>query len=89
MAHKSICIFGSVQGVGYRYAASEKARGLGLTGFIRNEPDGTVYIEVEGEQSVVERFIGWCREGSTSADVKNVQVEDGEFQNFDNFEVRF
>lgn len=45
MKHISIRIYGRVQGVGFRVSAQKKADELGITGFVRNEPDGTVYLE--------------------------------------------
>lgn len=86
--HKNIHVSGTVQGVGFRFSAYEKAKSLGLAGFVRNEPDGTVYIEVEGSPVSVEQFLEWCREGPFSADVREVRVEDGPPKNFDSFEIK-
>jgi len=47
--HVNITVKGRVQGVGFRYSAMEAAEELGIKGFVRNMPDGSVYIEAEGE----------------------------------------
>lgn len=70
--HYNIKVEGNVQGVFYRSNTEEKARELGLTGFVRNEPDGSVYLEVEGDQPAVDNMIEWCHEGPQGARVKEV-----------------
>ena len=54
---KKISFYGRVQGVGFRYHASHGARGLGLTGFVRNEYDGSVYMEVQGEDMLIDQLL--------------------------------
>ena len=73
--HCTISVFGNVQGVGFRYYTAEKARKLGILGFVHNEPDGTVYIEAEGEEEALKELIRWCGDGSTYAQVSRVDVE--------------
>lgn len=68
-------ISGSVQGVGFRYEARDRARSLGVGGFIRNLPDGTVEAAFEGEEERVESMIDWCRRGPGGARVEDVRVE--------------
>ena len=79
-------IDGHVQGVFFRQSTQDKARGLNLTGWVRNEPDGTVAAVAEGREEEIEKFIEWCRQGPPAADVKAVDVEwleaTGEFQQF-------
>lgn len=86
--HKNIRVSGVVQGVGYRFSALAKARALDLAGFIRNEPDGTVYMESEGDLAAVEQFIEWCQDGPFAAEVHKIQVKDGPLRNFDNFKIK-
>ena len=69
-----IYVSGIVQGVGYRYFAMRKAHALGLTGFVRNLPDGRVEIEVEGKEDLINEFIRYLRKGPASASVYDVLV---------------
>lgn len=81
-----ILVKGLVQGVFYRSTACQVGRQLGLTGWVKNLPDGRVEIIVEGEQEKIEEFIKWCWKGPPSARVDNVDVSYfeafGEFNDF-------
>jgi acylphosphatase len=68
---------GLVQGVNYRQAARREAESLGVAGFARNEPDGSVTIDAEGDPGAVDRFIAWCRQGPPAAIVDRIDVRDG------------
>lgn len=68
-------ITGIVQGVNFRFTAREMAKSLGLAGFAKNLPDGSVEILVQGEEAAISSFINWCRQGPPTANVKNVHVE--------------
>ena len=83
-----IRIYGKVQGVWYRASTERQAKTLGLTGFVRNEPDGSVYVEAEGEISGLQKLVDWCKEGPPFAQVKKVEFEEIPVQGFDSFEVR-
>jgi acylphosphatase len=67
-------ITGRVQGVKYRATARREARQRGLTGWVRNEPDGAVLIEVEGDPAAVDEFLDWCVEGPPGARVATVET---------------
>ncbi len=54
---KHIVFYGRVQGVGFRYYAVNKANQLGLTGWVKNLPDGTVEMEVQGEEPFIDQLI--------------------------------
>lgn len=54
---KHIVFYGRVQGVGFRYYAANKANQLGLTGWVKNLPDGTVEMEVQGEEPLIDQLI--------------------------------
>lgn len=54
---KHIVFYGRVQGVGFRYYAVNKANQLGLTGWVKNLPDGTVEMEVQGEKPFIDQLI--------------------------------
>lgn len=79
-------ISGRVQGVCYRWFTRDTAVDLGLTGWVRNLPDGTVEAVVEGERDKLEQLLGWCRRGPDLARVTDIQAEweeeTGEFQDF-------
>jgi len=66
---------GRVQGVSYRYATRAAARSLGLTGWVRNEDDGSVLVEAEGEPAAVERLVAWLGKGPPGARVTGVDLE--------------
>ncbi len=68
-------IQGRVQGVFFRANARREARRLGLTGFVRNEQDGSVDIEVQGEESSVQTFLAWAGHGSGAARVDDLTHE--------------
>lgn len=67
-------ITGHVQGVTYRATARREARQRGLTGWVRNEPDGAVRLEVEGDAAAVGAFLTWCAEGPPGARVAAVET---------------
>jgi acylphosphatase len=67
---------GIVQGVGFRVGARRTATELGLAGIARNDPDGSVAIEVEGDPEAIQRFIDWCETGPPSARVVRVEIGD-------------
>ena len=82
-----IVIMGRVQGVGFRYFAISWAERLGLTGYVRNNYDGSVETEVEGDRSAVEEYIAQMKLGPRWSRVTDVRVEykpyEGIYQNFD------
>ncbi|MEA3249912.1 MAG: acylphosphatase [Patescibacteria group bacterium] len=71
----SITVRGRVQGVFFRWSAKEQAERLGLSGFISNEPDGTVRIEVQGENGALAGFMDWCKTGPRMADVDKLESD--------------
>jgi acylphosphatase len=74
-----------VQGVFFRASAKEMADELGVKGFVRNEPDGSVVIEAEGIDEALHEFTLWCRVGPKHARVRQVEIEKGEWVGFDDF----
>ncbi len=85
--HLTIKVTGKVQGVYYRASAAEEARKLGLTGLVRNEPDGSVYLEAEGPEEALQTFVAWCRRGPARAVVKEVLVAEGALKNYAAFQI--
>lgn len=82
-----LIVHGSVQGVFYRASAQKEAEKLGLAGWARNNSSGSVEIVAEGLRTDLEKFVVWCRQGPSGADVENVDVEweeaTGEFKRFE------
>ena len=66
-------ISGRVQGVGFRYAALDEARRLGVTGWVRNTHDGAVELVAEGDRNELQRLVAWCHGGPRGALVTNVE----------------
>ena len=66
---------GQVQGVYYRSAASEQARVLGVTGWVRNLRTGEVELTAEGPRATLERLLEWCRLGPPAAQVECVDAD--------------
>lgn len=83
----NIRISGKVQGVSFRAYAKQEADDIGLAGLIRNEPNGTVYIEVEGEEDDVKKFIEWCRDGSEHARVEKMEVKRQPLRDMEGFRI--
>jgi acylphosphatase len=69
-----VIVHGAVQGVFFRVEARDRARSLGLGGWVRNLPDGSVEAAFEGEEDQVESMLGWCARGPAGAQVDDVQV---------------
>ena len=83
-----LTIHGRVQGVGFRYYVNQKADSLQITGFVKNHPNGIVYVEAEGESEHLELFIHFCRQGPSHACVEKVDVQECPVQGFREFEKR-
>jgi acylphosphatase len=69
-----VLVRGAVQGVGFRYATVSRAGSLGLGGWVRNRPDGTVEAVFEGPRDRVDSMVEWCRRGPAGARVDGVDV---------------
>lgn len=74
MVKVRLLISGRVHGVFFRQSTRERARELGLAGWVRNLENGTVEIEAEGKRESVENLIAWTYEGPPSARVDGVDV---------------
>jgi len=84
MIRQRIRFYGNVQGVGFRYTAKYAARSLGLTGWVYNDYDGSVLMEVQGNPETIEKLISKIEERPfiiiENMDVKNIPVEDREWE---------
>lgn len=70
-----IHVKGRVQGVGFRWSAAREAGLRGISGFVKNMSDGSVYIEAEGEKEMLDDYVGWCRTGPRMSVVESVEVK--------------
>ncbi len=82
-------VSGRVQGVSFRWYAQEQARALGVRGWVRNEPDGSVLLHAEGDDAAVDALVEWCRRGPSSARVSDVAVRDDAPSGATSFEIGY
>jgi acylphosphatase len=85
---RHVRVIGRVQGVFYRAWAQGHARELGVSGWIRNCPDGSVEAHLGGEETAVDRMVERMRQGPSNAQVEEVVVEEAPIENLGRFELR-
>ncbi len=82
-----VIVSGRVQGVFFRAETRQAARRIGVSGWVRNLPDGTVEAVFEGTHAQVDAMLDWCRQGPPTARVDDLQVQEqaatGAFAGFD------
>jgi len=88
MKNIHIRIEGKVQHKGFRFTAMQIAYQYGIKGMVRNQRDGSLYIEAEGEDDNLEKFVTWCRKGPIWAHVDKMVIEDGEFKDYKSFDIQ-
>jgi len=83
-------IYGKVQGVGFRYFTKNVANSLGVKGWVRNNPDGTVEVLACADKETLERFLDKLRVGPPLSNVESIKYEFKEEEGgFNNFEIRY
>jgi acylphosphatase len=82
-----VVVQGSVQGVFFRAETRDRARSLGLAGWVRNVPDGTVEAVFEGDDERVATMVEWCRRGPGGARVEEVEVAYSEPEGEEGFSI--
>jgi acylphosphatase len=82
-----INVYGRVQGVGFRWSAAREAGILGINGFVKNLPDGGVYIEAEGYPEQLDSFVEWCRRGPGLSEVELVEINSFPPVNYSDFRI--
>ena len=87
MIARRAVVSGSVQGVGFRFFAERAAREAGVTGWVRNRPDGTVETVVEGEETAVTRYLERLRRGPGGSRVTRLIEEEAPVTGLDSFEI--
>jgi acylphosphatase len=85
---RRVTVHGRVQGVFFRDTCRAEAAARGVTGWVSNEPDGTVAAQFEGGPDAVEEMVAWCRTGPPQAQVRQVDVSPVEPTGGTRFEVR-
>ena len=92
-SNEQICrrslISGRVQGVSFRYFTCKKAIALGLTGSVRNLPDGRVEAFIQGDRAGVETMLKWLWKGSPESQIETVETVVQELQPFQSFEIQY
>ena len=83
-----ITVYGKVQGVGFRFYTNKKALELNICGYVENKPDGTVYIEAEGNKLDIETFISWCELGPQWARVSRINKQEVPPINYSDFKIK-
>lgn len=85
-----VIVHGCVQGVAFRHYTCRRALELGVTGWVRNLPDGSVEGLFEGDNPAVQALVEWCRSGPPTARVERLEVHPGEYVGeFDTFRITF
>ncbi|MCJ7449101.1 MAG: acylphosphatase [Bacteroidales bacterium] len=70
-----IHVTGQVQGVGFRWGAATEAGNRGIKGYVKNLPNGSVYIEAEGSREQLNAFVEWCKQGPVFSIVETVTAD--------------
>jgi len=76
MKRLKINVYGRVQGVYYRASTERYCREHSISGFVRNEKDGSVYLEAESDESRLEQLLLWLKKGPPMAKVTEVRSEE-------------
>jgi acylphosphatase len=83
----SITVSGKVQGVFFRQSSQEMADGLGVTGTVKNQPNGDVRIIATGSKEQLDALVKWCHQGPRRAEVASVTIEELSPENFEGFRI--
>jgi acylphosphatase len=85
-----VIVTGKVQGVFYRASTRDAADRLGIKGYVKNLPNGSVEAVFQGNRPAVTQMIDWCHKGSTAAKVEHVLTEQVKTpSNYRSFEIRY
>jgi acylphosphatase len=87
-ARAHVVVRGRVQGVFFRAETRNRAASLGLSGWVRNNPDGSVEAVFEGDRERVESMVEWSRRGPGHAKVEDVDLTWENPEGLDGFDVQ-
>jgi acylphosphatase len=82
-------VTGRVQGVSFRWYAAQEAERLGVRGWVRNEPDGSVAAHVEGDRPAVDAMVEWLHRGPSYAAVRDVAVTEAQPSGATAFDITY
>lgn len=85
---RRVIVHGRVQGVGFRVTVARAARSRGVSGWVRNRPDGTVEAVFEGDPAAVEALVALCREAPRGAEVTELEQHEEPDEGVAGFEIR-
>lgn len=88
-AAKVIQVYGKVQGVNFRYHTQITASKFNIHGFVRNEYDGSVYIEAEGEDVDINNFIDFLSKGPVRSRIIDMKITDSALMDYKGFCVKY
>ena len=88
MKRAEVTVHGMVQGVFFRVETRDRARSMGVSGWVTNAPDGTVQAAFEGDEERVESMVEWCRRGPSGAKVDEVDVSWVDPEGNEGFSIR-
>ncbi|WGW13868.1 acylphosphatase [Saxibacter everestensis] len=88
VVRRLVTVTGSVQGVSFRYYCKKTAQRLGVSGWVGNQPDGSVMAVLEGDSDLVEATVEWMRHGPRLARIDQVSVVEEEPQGETGFMIR-
>ena len=89
MKRVHVIIKGYVQGIGLRYNTREKAESLGLTGWIKNNPDNSVEAVFEGPEEMINEILEFCKKGTIGSKVIGIKIRKEPVENLKGFEIKF
>ena len=84
---KKLLIKGRVQKVGYRASCLEAAIKNNISGNVRNNSDGNVYVDAEGKEEDLKKFIEWCHQGSFWAKVTDIEEKEEKLTGYEGFVI--
>lgn len=88
MSARHLIIKGKVQGVFYRVSARKAARELGIVGWVKNMPDGSVEAYISGKDQELDDFVAWCRKGPPDATVSDIIITTAPTITINDFTIR-